>query len=162
MLEKAVETKETRFISRVLRSLATTRRRLTVDVLKQLINLNFVHESDQATKQKLLYYISSLPLDVDKPKINPNNNNNNNNNATTPSEAPMEVTNKEAAVAQPKPEAAAKPEVAAVKPEVVAAKPEAQQPLKNTPVLPEIEVYIYLLVTIYLIDKRRYQEVSEL
>ncbi len=155
MLEKAVETKETRFISRVLRSLATTRRRLTVDVLKQLINLNFVHESDQATKQKLLYYISSLPLDVDKPKITPNNNNNNNNNATTPSEAPMEVTNKEAVVDQPKPEVTSNV--------ITAAKPEAsQQPTKNTPVLPEIEVYIYLLVTIYLIDKRRYQEVSKL
>lgn len=44
-IEKAVNAKETRLILRVLRTLATTRKRLTENVLKRLISFYYVSNS---------------------------------------------------------------------------------------------------------------------
>jgi hypothetical protein len=56
-LEKGVQLKETRFIVRVMRSLLSTRKRLTDQILKRVINHVYVHSQYQNDKEFLLSYI---------------------------------------------------------------------------------------------------------
>jgi len=58
LLEKAALLKETRFLSRVLRKLASIKRKLTKPLLTQLINSNFSPNSP--VKDELLGYLSHV------------------------------------------------------------------------------------------------------
>jgi hypothetical protein len=56
-IEKAVNTKEPRFILRVLRGLATTRKRLSETVIRRLIQ--FYYGSNSSEREVLLGFIQS-------------------------------------------------------------------------------------------------------
>ena len=57
-LEKGVQTKETRFIVRVMRSLLSTRKRLNDQLMKRVINHVYVHNQYQNDKDNLLSYLN--------------------------------------------------------------------------------------------------------
>jgi 26S proteasome regulatory subunit N3 len=61
-IEKSVSSKEPRFVLRVLRSLATTRKRLNAKVMRKVINGFYTHSSNQ--KESLLAFIDE-PMDTD-------------------------------------------------------------------------------------------------
>lgn len=58
-IERGENTKEPRFINRVLRSLITTRKRLNAVVLSRLVNYYFVNPAFLKQKEELLSYIKS-------------------------------------------------------------------------------------------------------
>ena len=62
LIEKYANTKESRFQSRVLRALVTTRKKLNCKVLRKLINGYFTHSND--AKQQLLQFVDE-PMDDD-------------------------------------------------------------------------------------------------
>ncbi|RUS22332.1 proteasome regulatory subunit C-terminal-domain-containing protein [Endogone sp. FLAS-F59071] len=100
LLQRAVETIESRYTTRVLRTTASVRRRLNPEVLAQAVRDNF--PKDDARKNSLLHYLGKDTdiMDVDE---------------TSPKE---QVTN----------------------------------------VLSEVDVYLHLLVIIYLLDKQEYEK----
>jgi 26S proteasome regulatory subunit N3 len=61
-IEKSVSSKEPRFVLRVLRSLATTRKRLNAKVMRKVINGFYTHSSNQ--KESLLAFIDE-PMETD-------------------------------------------------------------------------------------------------
>ncbi|CAF1503254.1 unnamed protein product [Adineta steineri] len=111
-IEKAVNSKEPRFILRVLRALASTRKRLTEDIIRRLII--FYYGANSSEREILLGYAQSVsqPMDVDMEK------------PSTPAPAgdkqlvPRSQTSRARAVA-----------------------------------LPEVDLYIHLIVLLYLIDR---------
>jgi len=116
ILEKTVQTKETRLTSRVLRSLGSLRRRVTQQALNDLISS--LLPSDHPSRTALLKHLAKAPASGDATKTDA-----------------MEVSNQTAAT------------TAAEK--------------KPKTVLPEVEIYLHLLVTIFLIDKQLYAEACE-
>jgi len=82
-IEKAVNSKESRLILRVLRALASTRKRLTENVLRRLILFYYV--SNPTERETLLGYIQSVsqPMDVDMEKPNTPLSTNDNNKPVT-------------------------------------------------------------------------------
>ena len=112
LLEKSVNSKESRLTSRVLRSLGSLRRRLTVEALVEVINSQPFTESEKE-KSELLKYLekvssNAMQLDVKQPAATGSSN--------------MEV----------------------------------EQKSKTT--IPEVEIYLTLLVIIFLIDKKDYDQ----
>ncbi|PVD35684.1 hypothetical protein C0Q70_02647 [Pomacea canaliculata] len=105
-IEKAVTTKEPRFVSRVIRSLVNTRRKLTARVLRRLINGYFTSSTAQR-KEELTQFLPRHEGETD---------------AAIPAFRPRS----------------------------------AKQALQ--PLLTEIEVYLHLLVLIYLIDNKKHTE----
>lgn len=63
-IEKAVSTKESRFIARVLRQTNTIRKRLTTNALSQFISQVFVGKGKDsvALRDRLLAFVSSVPV----------------------------------------------------------------------------------------------------
>jgi len=59
LIRKSVETKEPRFILRVLRALPVTRRKLNPVVLRTILKTFFTAEADKETKEKLLKFLPS-------------------------------------------------------------------------------------------------------
>eukprot|EP01112_Ceratiomyxa_fruticulosa_P020808 TRINITY_DN7190_c0_g3_i2.p1 TRINITY_DN7190_c0_g3~~TRINITY_DN7190_c0_g3_i2.p1 ORF type:complete len:503 (+),score=98.12 TRINITY_DN7190_c0_g3_i2:269-1777(+) len=111
LIEKSVNSKETRFLSRVLRQTSNIRKRINAHTLHQLITLTFADPSLANSKASLLSYLgndameteSSTPLQSDGAKI-------------------------------PHP----------------------------TSLLPEVEVYVSLLLLIFLIDQKRFEDSAKL
>ena len=60
LLEKGVATKDARMISRVLRSSHGLRRRVTVDMLRSVVEQSFPSES--AEKSALLKFMDAIPV----------------------------------------------------------------------------------------------------
>ncbi|CAG8671298.1 10588_t:CDS:10 [Acaulospora morrowiae] len=100
LLERAVSTIESRFTTRVLRTIASIRKRLTADILAQVIK--DVYPKDSVDKSRLINYLGkdsgNMDLDVD------------------------------------------------------------DLAKDNLPILPEIDLYLYLLVMIYLLDKQEFEK----
>ncbi|XP_041371471.1 26S proteasome non-ATPase regulatory subunit 3-like [Gigantopelta aegis] len=107
-IEKAVSTKEPRFMSRALRGLVTIRRKLSVKILRKLIQGYFTGQA-QASKDELFMYL--IP--------------------------PAEMNG----LGLP-------------------FRPRSGKAV-NQPLLPEIEMYIHLLIVIYLIDNKKYTEAAK-
>ncbi|KAJ1521060.1 hypothetical protein ONE63_002767 [Megalurothrips usitatus] len=103
-IEKAVQTKEPRFILRVLRSLPNTRRKLNALVLRSV--LNGLYTFSTADKDALLVYVDE-PMETDG------------------STATQRIRSGKAS---------------------------------TTPLIPEVDLYIHLLVLVRLIDTAKYQE----
>ena len=61
-IERSVSSKEPRFVLRVLRSLATTRKKLNAKVMRKVINGFYTHSNNQ--KESLLAFIDE-PMDTD-------------------------------------------------------------------------------------------------
>jgi 26S proteasome regulatory subunit N3 len=61
-IEKSVSSKESRFVLRVLRSLATTRKKLNAKVMRKIINGFYTHSVNQ--KESLLVFIDE-PMETD-------------------------------------------------------------------------------------------------
>ncbi|XP_014666109.1 PREDICTED: 26S proteasome non-ATPase regulatory subunit 3-like [Priapulus caudatus] len=101
VIEKGVNTKEPRFVLRVIRALLPTRRRLNHNVLRRVIIGFFPPTSEM--KDMLLAFIEE-PMEADGP-------------------------------------------VAPLRPKSI----------RSQPLLPEVEVYIHLLVLVYLIDGKKYE-----
>ncbi|KAL1440366.1 hypothetical protein MTO96_001192 [Rhipicephalus appendiculatus] len=104
-IEKAVTSKEPRFILRILRALMPTRKRLNDRVLRKIVTGFFTHSSQD--REALLGFL----------------------------EEPMEtegVVQKESRIRSSK--------------------------TSHLPLLPELDVYIHLLVLVYLIDAQRYEK----
>lgn len=57
LIERGIQTKETRYLIRVMRSLFSTRKRLNDPVLKRLINYYYITSHVQADKEFLLTFI---------------------------------------------------------------------------------------------------------
>ncbi|CAF1131290.1 unnamed protein product [Rotaria magnacalcarata] len=113
-IEKAVNSKEPRFILRVLRGLASTRKRLNEDVIRRLIL--FYYGSNSSEREILLGFAQSVsqPMDVDMEK-------------TVSSPAP--ATNEKQSVSRP------------------------QTSRARAASLPEVDLYIHLIVLLFLIDR---------
>jgi 26S proteasome regulatory subunit N3 len=119
LLEKSVATKELRFIGRALRALSL-RKKLTTDILRELINQTFME--DETTPQKQLLFVF---LDKVKSKEA----------SSTASATSMETEPTTATASAPAKER----------------KPKA--------LIPEVEAFVHLLVTIFLLDNKYYEEV---
>ncbi|KAK0058684.1 26S proteasome non-ATPase regulatory subunit 3 [Biomphalaria pfeifferi] len=109
-IEKAVSTKEPRFMSRVIRALVSVRRKLNPRILRSLMKGYFT-APNFTNKEELLPFLA---------------------------DSQSEGTNGVSAVFRPR------------------SGKQAQ-----VPVLPEIEIYIHLLVLIYLIDTKQYERAVE-
>ncbi|KAH7951890.1 hypothetical protein HPB52_014842 [Rhipicephalus sanguineus] len=107
-IEKAVTSKEPRFILRILRALMPTRKRLNDRVLRKIVTGFFTHSSQD--REALLGCL----------------------------EEPMETEGvvKESRIRSSK--------------------------TSHLPLLPELDVYIHLLVLVYLIDAQRYEKLCQL
>ncbi len=57
LIERGIQTKETRYLIRVMRNLFSTRKRLNDPVLKRLINYYYITSNVQADKEFLLSFI---------------------------------------------------------------------------------------------------------
>jgi 26S proteasome regulatory subunit N3 len=65
-LDNAVISKEVRLISRVLRTIGTTRRRMTADVLRNIIEFSFATEETASKKNQLLSILDTISPGSDK------------------------------------------------------------------------------------------------
>lgn len=63
-IEKAVSTKEPRYISRVLRALVTTRRKLNHNVLRKAINGYFPVNQTSTAKNEMLQYLDEVRYQI--------------------------------------------------------------------------------------------------
>ena len=96
-------------MSRVLRTISSTRRRITAAILKDIVNQYFPDENS-TERNNLIKTLDKVPAEPQ----------------------PMEIAKEEAASAEQR---------------------------KATSLIPEVEIYLHLLVVIYLIDKKLYNEV---
>ncbi|XP_059139469.1 26S proteasome non-ATPase regulatory subunit 3-like isoform X2 [Physella acuta] len=109
-IEKAVSTKEPRFMSRVIRALVSVRRKLNPRILRSLMKGYFT-APNVTNKEELLPFLA---------------------------DGQSEGMNGISGVFRPR-----------------------SGKLAQTPVLPEVEIYIHLLVLIYLIDTKQYERAVE-
>lgn len=58
-LERGIQTKETRYLIRVMRTLFSTRKRLNDPVLKRVLNYYFITNNSSADKEFLLTFIDT-------------------------------------------------------------------------------------------------------
>lgn len=114
-IEKAVNAKETRLILRVLRTLATTRKRLTENVLKRLISFYYVSNSIERETFLGFLQVNNQLMEVDHEKPSTN----------------IPVTEIKVAPSRP------------------------QTSRARTGAVPEVDLYIHLLVLIHLLDKNQ-------
>ncbi|CAF3522890.1 unnamed protein product [Rotaria sp. Silwood1] len=114
-IEKAVNSKEPRYILRVLRALASTRKRLNEDVIRRLIC--FYYGSNSTEREILLNFIQTIsqPMDVDTGKIN--------------------TINEKQLISRP------------------------QTSRARAVALPEVDLYIHLIVLLHLIDRNSLKSV---
>ncbi|MCL4134321.1 UNVERIFIED_CONTAM: hypothetical protein GTU68_029957, partial [Idotea baltica] len=64
LVERSVTTKESRFVLRVLRSLPSTRRKLTPTVLRKIINMYYSRPENKTDKETILQFIEE-PMETD-------------------------------------------------------------------------------------------------
>eukprot|EP01119_Soliformovum_irregulare_P003147 TRINITY_DN1346_c0_g1_i2.p1 TRINITY_DN1346_c0_g1~~TRINITY_DN1346_c0_g1_i2.p1 ORF type:complete len:510 (-),score=159.97 TRINITY_DN1346_c0_g1_i2:55-1584(-) len=114
LLEKTVQTKETRLTSRVLRSLGSLRRRVTSQALNDLVTS--LLPADHPSRTSLLKHLAKVPADQ-------------------------------------------KAEAMDTSSETASTTASSEKKPKN--VLPEVEIYLHLLVTLFLLDKKLYAEACE-
>lgn len=70
LMEKSVSSKEARFVSRVFRTLSSTRKKLTPFLLKKILNLYYVRPESKAEKEILMQFIDGAPdLEIPADKL---------------------------------------------------------------------------------------------
>jgi 26S proteasome regulatory subunit N3 len=154
LIERGIQSKETRYLIRVMRSLFSTRKRLNDPVLKRLINYYYITSHVQADKEFLLSFIdlnavstatvtstSVAPMETDdavkvEPKVEPS--------SQTSTPAPAQTTST-SSVAIP-----ATPATAQIKTKLPSI------------VLPEVDLYLNLLVLLFAIDRTKYKQALQL
>lgn len=155
LIERGIQTKETRYLIRVMRSLFSNRKRLNDPVLKRLINYYYITSHVQADKEFLLSFI-------DLNAVNPTS-------ITTTSVAPMETD--DAFKTEPKSEPSSQtvtpaPPITSSGSTATPATPVAPAVPTKTKlpsiVLPEVDLYLNLLVLLFAIDRKKYEKALEL
>jgi len=151
LIERGIQTKETRYLIRVMRNLFSTRKRLNDPVLKRLINYYYITSNVQADKEFLLSFIDLNA--VSTAAI-----------AATTSVAPMETDDTLSKIEPLKGEPSSlsstpMPTLTSSTSNVTPATPAA--PLKTklpSIVLPEVDLYLSLLVLLFAIDKLKHKQ----
>lgn len=154
LIERGIQTKETRYLIRVMRNLFATRKRLNDPVLKRLINYYYITSHVQADKEFLLSFIdlnavstatvsttSAAPMETDdavksEPKVEPSS------QSSTPMPAST-TTSSTANIATATPAAPTKTKLPSI-------------------VLPEVDLYLNLLVLLFAIDRRKHKQALQL
>lgn len=153
LIERGIQTKETRYLIRVMRSLFSTRKRLNDPVLKRLINYYYITSHVQADKEFLLSFIDLNAVSTAA--------------VATTSVAPMETD--DAFKSEPKTE----PTSQAATPTLVSSGSSATPATPAVPtaptktklpsiVLPEVDLYLNLLMLLFAIDRKKYEKALEL
>lgn len=148
LIERGIQSKETRYIIRVMRTLFSTRKRLNDPVLKRLINYYYITANVQADKEFLLSFIDLNAVSTAAP--------------VTPSVAPMETD--DVVKVEPKNEPSSQtstpaPTITSSTSNVVPATPVAPTKTKlPSIVLPEVDLYLNLLVLLFAIDRTKYKQ----
>lgn len=152
LIERGIQTKETRYLIRVMRNLFSTRKRLNDPVLKRLINYYYITSNVQADKEFLLSFIDLNA--VSTAAI-----------AATTSVAPMETDDTLSKIEPLKGEPSSLSStpmpstLTSSTSNVTPATPAA--PLKTklpSIVLPEVDLYLSLLVLLFAIDKLKHKQ----
>jgi 26S proteasome regulatory subunit N3 len=131
LVERGLQTKESRHIIRVMRTLFSTRKRLNDFVLKRVLNFFYVPQSVQADKEFLFKYI-----DVNVASTHTS--------STSPAAVALMETDDTIVVIKTEPTST----------------PTVQAKSKGSSVvLPEVDLYLHLLVLLYSIDKKKYKSV---
>lgn len=66
-LERGIQTKETRYLIRVMRTIFSTRKRLNDPVLKRVLNYYFITNNSSADKEFLLTFIDTSAVSSSQP-----------------------------------------------------------------------------------------------
>lgn len=147
LIERGIQSKETRYLIRVMRTLFSTRKRLNDPVLKRLINYYYITANVQADKEFLLSFID---LNVVSTAA-----------ASTSSVAPMETDD----VVKSEPKNEPSSQISTPAPTLtsstsnVPATPAAPTKTKlPSIVLPEVDLYLNLLVLLFAIDRTKYKQ----
>lgn len=165
-LERGIQTKESRHLVRVMRSLFANRKRLNDPVLKRLINYYFITPSSQSDKEFLLTFIDTTITSSS--------------NGSSSAVAPMETD--DAVKTEPRSEPATTsttpvPPVstattpaahgatgAQTTPAGTTAAPSTAPTKTKSPAitLPEVDLYLHLLVLIFAIDRQKHKQAIDL
>jgi 26S proteasome regulatory subunit N3 len=151
-IERGIQTKETRHLIRVMRNIFSTRKRLNDPVLKRLINYYFITPNVQSDKEFLQSFIDLNATSTTAP-------------ATT-SVAPMETddqsptlkTEPSTTSSTPVPISTASVTISTT----TTATPATQKAKLPSIVLPEVDLYLHLLVLLFAIDKQKYKQAIDL
>jgi len=153
LIERGIQTKETRYLIRVMRGLFSTRKRLNDPVLKRLINYYYITSHVQADKEFLLSFIDLNAVSTAA--------------VATTSVAPMETD--DAFKSEPKTEPTsqtATPAPASSGSSATPATPVVPTAPTKTKlpsiVLPEVDLYLNLLMLLFAIDRKKYEKALEL
>ncbi|CAF0724321.1 unnamed protein product [Brachionus calyciflorus] len=136
-IEKGIQQKENRFLIRVMRTIFSTRKRLNDQVLKRVLNYYYITQSVQNDKEFLMSFI-----DVNAP-------------STQSTVAPMETDD-----AVPKSEPVT--QVATPVQSVTTTTTTATKTKSPAILLPEVDLYIHLLVLIFAIDRQKNKQAIDL
>lgn len=152
LIERGIHSKETRYLIRVMRSLFSTRKRLNDPVLKRLINYYYITAGVQADKEFLLSFIDLNAVSATS--------------VATTSVAPMETD--DAVKVEPKAEPSSQsstpaPTLTSSTSNVTATTPAAPTKTKlPSIVLPEVDLYLNLLVLLFAIDRKKHKQALQL
>lgn len=152
LIERGIHSKETRYLIRVMRSLFSTRKRLNDPVLKRLINYYYITAAVQADKEFLLSFIDLNAVSAAS--------------VATTSVAPMETD--DAVKVEPKAEPSSQtstpaPTLTSSTSNVTATTPAAPTKTKlPSIVLPEVDLYLNLLVLLFAIDRKKHKQALQL
>ncbi len=131
LVERGVQTKESRHIIRVMRTLLSTRKRLNDFVLKRVLNFFYVPQSVQADKEFLFKYIDVNAISSSTST-----------SSASPSAVALMETDDTIVVIKTEPTST----------------PTVQAKSKGSSVvLPEVDLYLHLLVLLYSIDKKKFK-----
>lgn len=175
-LERGIQTKETRYLIRVMRTLFSTRKRLNDPVLKRVLNYYFITNNSSADKEFLLTFIDTsavsatsqptttssavAPMETDDAliKAEPGSSSQTSTASSTPVPPPQTTTTATTAAATTATTTAASKEVGSTTGGTVLVT-KTKQPAIT---LPEVDVYLHLLVLLFAIDKRKYKQALDL
>lgn len=153
LIERGIQTKETRYLIRVMRTLFSTRKRLNDPVLKRLINYYYITSHVQADKEFLLSFIDLNAVSTVT--------------VATTSVAPMETD--DAVKVEPKVEPSSQIPTPVPTPSLTSSASNVTTTATTTTktklpsiVLPEVDLYLNLLVLLFAIDRKKYKQALEL
>lgn len=151
-LERGVQSKESRYLTRVMRSLFSTRKRLNDYLLKRLINYYYITPSVQQDKEFLLSFI-----DI--------------NAVASSTVAPMETddaskseSSSQVAASTPLSSVTATPTASTTGVAATGAAAATPAPKTKMPsiTLPEVDLYLHLLVLLFALDRQKLKQAQDL
>lgn len=158
LIERGIQSKETRYLIRVMRTLFSTRRRLNDFILKKLINYYYITQNVQVDKEFLLSFIDLNAVSTAS--------SNTTTSTAAVSVAPMETD--DAVKTEPKVEPSSQsstpaPTATSSTSNVASTTPAAPTKTKlPSIVLPEVDLYLNLLVLLFAIDRKKYKQALQL